>query len=36
MVFLGLILGFTVSKEGKTPNPNNVQTIMNMPIPTNP
>jgi hypothetical protein len=36
MVFLGLILGFIVSKEGKIPNPMKVQAIVNMPIPTNP
>ncbi len=36
MVFLGLILGFIISKEGKIPYPKKVQTTMNMPIPTNP
>jgi hypothetical protein len=36
MVFLGLILRFIVSKEGKIPDPNKVQAIVNMPIPTNP
>jgi hypothetical protein len=36
MVFLRLILGFIVSKEGKIPNPKKVQAIVNMPIPTNP
>jgi hypothetical protein len=36
VVFLGLILGFIVSKEGKIPYPKKVQAIMNMPILTNP
>jgi hypothetical protein len=36
MVFLGLILRFTISKEGKIPYPKKVQTIVSMPIPTNP
>jgi hypothetical protein len=36
MVFLGLILRFIVSREGKIPNPKKVQGIMNMPILTNP
>jgi hypothetical protein len=36
MVFLGLILGFIVSKEGKIPNLKKVQAIVNMLIPTNP
>ncbi len=36
MVFLGLILGFIVSKEGKIPNPKKVQVIVNIPVPTNP
>jgi hypothetical protein len=36
MVFLGLILRFIVSKEGKIPNPKKVKGIMNMPILTNP
>jgi hypothetical protein len=36
MVFLGLILGFIVSKGGKIPYPKKVQVIMNMLIPTNP
>jgi hypothetical protein len=36
MVFLRLILGFIVSKEGKIPNRKKVQAIMNMLIPTNP
>jgi hypothetical protein len=36
MVFLGLILRFKISKEGKIPNPKKVQAIVSMPIPTNP
>jgi hypothetical protein len=36
MVFLRLILGFIISKEGKIPNPKRVQAIMNMPVPINP
>jgi hypothetical protein len=36
MIFLGLILGFIVSKEGKIPNPKKVQAIVNMLVPTNP
>jgi hypothetical protein len=36
MVFLGLILRFIVSKEGKLLNPKKVQVIMDMPVPTNP
>jgi len=36
MVFLGMILGFIISKEGKLPNLNNVQAIVNMPPPKNP
>jgi hypothetical protein len=36
MVFLGLILGFIISKEGKIPDPKKVQAIMNMPVPTTP
>jgi hypothetical protein len=36
MVFLGLILRFIVSKEGKLLDPKKVQAIVNMPIPTNP
>jgi hypothetical protein len=31
MVFLGLILRFIISKEGKIPHPKKVQAIMNMP-----
>jgi hypothetical protein len=36
MIFLGMILVFIVSKEGKIPDPKKVQVIVNMPIPTNP
>jgi hypothetical protein len=36
MVFLGMILGFIVWKEGKLPNPKKIQTIINMPAPKNP
>jgi hypothetical protein len=36
MVFLRLILGFIVFKEGKIPNPKKVQAIVNMLVPTNP
>jgi hypothetical protein len=36
MVFLRLILGFIVSKEGKIPYPKKVKVIMNMLVPTNP
>jgi hypothetical protein len=36
MVFVGLILGFIVSKEGKILDPKKVQAIVNMPVPTNP
>jgi hypothetical protein len=36
MVFLGLILGFIMSKEGKILDPKKVLTIVNMPVPTNP
>jgi hypothetical protein len=35
MVFLGLILGFIISKEGKIPDRKKVQAIVNMPVPTN-
>jgi hypothetical protein len=36
MVFSGMILGFNISKEGKLPNPNKIQVIINMPPPKNP
>jgi hypothetical protein len=36
VVFLGLILGFIISKEGKIPYPKKVQAIVSMPIRTNP
>jgi hypothetical protein len=36
MVFLGLILRFIVSKEGKILDLKKVQAIVNMLIPTNP
>jgi len=36
MAFLGLILGFIISKEGKIANLKKVQAIVNMPVPTNP
>jgi hypothetical protein len=36
MVFLGLIVGFIVSKEGKILVPKKVQAIVYMPILTNP
>jgi hypothetical protein len=36
MVFLGMILSFIVSKEGKLQNPKKIQTIVNMPPPKNP
>jgi hypothetical protein len=35
MVFLGLIFGFIVSKEGKIQNPKKVHEIVNMLVPTN-
>jgi predicted HTH transcriptional regulator len=35
MVFLGMILRFIISKEGKLPNPKKVETIIKMPIPKN-
>jgi hypothetical protein len=31
LVYLGVILGYIVSKEGKLPNPNNIWIIVNMP-----
>jgi hypothetical protein len=36
MVFLGMILGFIVSKEGKLLDQKKIQTIVNMPPPKNP
>jgi hypothetical protein len=36
MVFLGMILGFIVSKEGKLIDPKKIQAIVNMPPPKNP
>jgi hypothetical protein len=36
MVFLGMILGFIVSKERKLPDPKRIQAIVNMPPPKNP
>jgi hypothetical protein len=36
MVFLGMILGFIISKEGKLPNLKKIQAIVNMPPPKNP
>ncbi len=36
MVFLGMILGFIVSKEGKLLDPKKIQAIENMPPPKNP
>jgi hypothetical protein len=36
MVFLGMILGFNISKEGKLLNPKKIQVIVNMPPPKNP
>jgi hypothetical protein len=36
MVFLGLILRFIISKEGKILDPKKVQEIINMLVPTNP
>jgi hypothetical protein len=36
MVFLGLILGFIVSKERKLLNPKKIQAIVNMPPLKNP
>jgi hypothetical protein len=36
MVFLGMILGFIISKEGKLLDPKNIQAIVNMPPPKNP
>jgi hypothetical protein len=36
MVFLGTILGFIVSKEGKIMDPKKVEVVINMPILTTP
>jgi hypothetical protein len=36
MVFLEMILGFIVSKEGKLLETKKIQTIVNMPPPKNP
>jgi hypothetical protein len=36
MVFLGMILGFIVSKGGKLPYPKKKRAIINMPTPKNP
>jgi hypothetical protein len=36
MVFLGMILGFIISKEGKLPYLKKIQAIVNMPPPKNP
>ncbi len=36
MVFLRMVLGFIVFKEGKQPNPKKIQAILNMPPPKNP
>jgi hypothetical protein len=36
MVFLGTILGFIVSKEGKVMDPKKVEASVNMPVPTTP
>jgi hypothetical protein len=36
MVFLGMILVFIISKEGKLPYPKKIQAIINMPPPKNP
>ncbi len=36
MVFLGMILGFIISKEGKLPDPKKIQVIINMPPLKNP
>jgi hypothetical protein len=35
MVFLGMILGFIVSKDDKLLDPKTIQAIIWMPIPTN-
>jgi hypothetical protein len=36
MVFLGIILGFIISMEGKLLDPKNIQAIVYMPPPMNP
>jgi len=36
MVFLGIILGFIISKKGKLLDPKKIQAIINMPPPKNP
>jgi hypothetical protein len=36
MVFSGMILDFTISKEGKLQDPKKIQGIINMPSPKNP
>jgi hypothetical protein len=36
MVFIGMILGFIISKEGKLPYPKKIQAIVNMPPPKKP
>jgi hypothetical protein len=36
MLFLGMILGFIVSKEGKLLDPKKIQAIISMPPPKNP
>jgi hypothetical protein len=36
MVFLGMILGYIISKEGKLPYLKKIQAIVNMPSPKNP
>jgi len=36
LVFLGMILGFIVSREGKLLDPKKIEVIVNMPTPTTP
>jgi hypothetical protein len=36
MVFLGMILGFIISKQRKLPSPKKIEAIINMPPPKNP
>jgi len=36
MVFLGMILGFIISNEGKLPYPKKIQAIVNMSPPKHP